>query len=254
MNRCIVPVSGGLASAYCLKLCLEENHHDEVIPYFNDVKWEHESLYEFLDGLEKLFGVKIYRDSDGRNPEELFYDNGALANDRMPFCSRILKNEMLKTFYKNGDEINFGISKNESRRKVRIKNAWDLIQHKTGKVCTVRFPLILYDVQAEQIKAFFKKNLFIPKLYELGFDHNNCSGGCVRQGKKQWVHLLKTLPEVYAERERVEIEFNEWKGGTNFTFMKNLSLTELRKKVELQLATDSENTIPECFGVCDLEA
>ena len=43
-----------------------------------------------------------------------------------------------------------------------------------------------------------------PKLYNLGFPHNNCGGRCVRAGVSHWIHLLKTLPEKFKEWEDEE--------------------------------------------------
>jgi len=40
-----------------------------------------------------------------------------------------------------------------------------------------------------------------PRLYALGFPHNNCGGMCVKTGQAQFAHLLKVLPETYAYHE-----------------------------------------------------
>ncbi len=64
----------------------------------------------------------------------------------------------------------------------------------------------------------------------MGFEHNNCSGGCVRQGKKQWLHLLEWLPEVYRERELLEEKFCEEFG--KYSFLKDMTLKQLREEYE----------------------
>lgn len=51
-----------------------------------------------------------------------------------------------------------------------------------------------------------------PRLYRLGFPHNNCGGGCVRAGQGHFTHLLKTLPDVYAEWEKNEEEVRTFLG------------------------------------------
>lgn len=43
-----------------------------------------------------------------------------------------------------------------------------------------------------------------PRLYAMGFAHNNCGGKCCKAGQGQWALLLRTLPESYAEAEREE--------------------------------------------------
>lgn len=43
-----------------------------------------------------------------------------------------------------------------------------------------------------------------PALYDAGFSHANCGGGCVRGGHAQWALLLRTYPERYAWWENEE--------------------------------------------------
>ena len=51
-----------------------------------------------------------------------------------------------------------------------------------------------------------------PRLYLLGFPHNNCGGACVRQGRAEWERLYKCFPERYQAREEWESE-QRAKGG-----------------------------------------
>lgn len=259
----VVALSGGKASAWCADWAFRNYQKDDIILYFNDTKWEHEDLYRFLNDLSKYFDHPIVFDSDGRNPEELFYDNGALANNRMPFCSRQLKADRLQKFYKDGDTLVFGIGGSEPHRAQRITSVYDSVSQKTGKRVTLRFPLISEQVTREQINNFLAlAGIEEPIIYSLGFSHNNCSGGCVRAGKKQWKLLYEKLPEVYADRERVETEFREFT-GKDVSFFKDETLTEFRQRIERgdlsahyasdfaegQLSLFDESEF-ECIGVC----
>ena len=38
-----------------------------------------------------------------------------------------------------------------------------------------------------------------PRLYEMGFPHNNCGGRCVRQGEKEWLRLKSFMPDRFDE-------------------------------------------------------
>lgn len=78
-----------------------------------------------------------------------------------------------------------------------------------------------------------------PRLYDMGFAHNNCGGFCVKAGQGSFALLLEHLPERYAENERKEQEFREFigkdvailrdrKGGVT----KPLPLSELRGRIE----------------------
>lgn len=198
----IVALSGGKASAWCADWALKHYPKEDVILYFNDTKWEHKDLYRFLEDLSKYLNHPITVDADGRSPEDLFYDFSALANNRMPFCSRVLKAERLQKYYKDGDTLVFGIGADEPHRAARINAVYHDISIKKKKKATLVFPLIQEKVSKEQIDAFLQEvQLKEPLLYSLGFSHNNCSGGCVRAGKKQWKLLYEKLPEVYLERE-----------------------------------------------------
>ena len=215
--------------------------------YFNDTKWEHKDLYRFLDDIKNYLGKDIIFDSDGRNPEQVFFDEHFLGCNRVPLCSRILKAERLQKYYKDGDNLIFGIGIEESHRKHRIVAAYQVVYAKTSKYCTIEFPLIENAIPKFKIDDWFSQTgIKRPELYTLGFEHNNCSGGCVRQGKKQWKKLLATYPEVYNERENLEQNFREKFGKGSF--LKDITLKELRESNNN--IDDQELFDGECIGVC----
>lgn len=253
----IVALSGGKASAWCADWALKKYPKEEVILYFNDTKWEHKDLYRFLDDLSKHLNHPITIDADGRSPEDLFYDLSALANNRMPFCSRVLKAERLQKYYKDGDILVFGISADEPHRAVRISAVYHDIAIKKKKKATLVFPLINEQVSKEQIDAFLQQaQIKEPLLYSLGFSHNNCSGGCVRAGKKQWKLLYEKLPEVYLERERVEEDVRQYLGKDIHIF-KDETLREFRKRIESGQLSSYYDTVEEketeCIGICSTQ-
>lgn len=51
-----------------------------------------------------------------------------------------------------------------------------------------------------------------PRLYEMGFPHNNCGGFCVKAGHAHFAHLYRTMPERYAFHEAKEEAFRERTG------------------------------------------
>ncbi len=251
----IVALSGGKASSWCAGWAFRTYPSDDIVLYFNDTRWEHPDLYRFLEDLSRVFQKPITSDSDGRSPEQLFYDNNALANNRMPFCSRILKAERLQRFYQDGDTIVFGISADEMHRANRIVSVYQTVAARTGKIPRLRFPLIEEQVSSAMLSRYLD-NLGVqqPLLYRLGFAHNNCSGGCVRAGKKHWKRLYEKLPEVYADRERVEREVRDFL-GKDVSFFKDETLEEFRGRIErheLSSFYDEPEDEPEteCVGIC----
>lgn len=262
--RVIATLSGGMASAWCAKWALENFPKENVILYFNDTKWEHEDLYRFLNDLSLYFDHPITQDSDGRSPEELFYDHNMLANSRVPFCSVDLKAKMLQKFIRDGDILIFGIGIEEAHRAVRLNQVYGTIAEKKKINITLRFPLIEEQITKHEVHNFIAETgIEIPYLYRIGFSHNNCSGGCVRAGKKQWAHLLEVLPEVYAERERVEEEFRE-EYQKDVHILKDETLKQFRERMQekkrlspktifelIQEEYPNEEAATECIGICD---
>jgi len=250
--RVIVTLSGGLSSAWCAWWALREFPRKDVVLYFNDTKWEHPDLYRFLSDFTHFLQHPLTEDSDGRTPEQLFYDNRALANNLMPFCSRVLKANRLQSFFQDGDVLLFGIDGREAHRAQRIETVYTDIGSRTNRWVDVRFPIIEAGLTKGDINTFFMiNNIRPPALYSLGFEHNNCSGGCVRAGKTQWVHLYRTLPDVYADRERVEEEMRKHT-GRDIHFLKNETLRNLRLRAdrgELSRRYEPKN-VTECVGVC----
>ena len=222
MSRNIIALSGGIASSVVADLVLQQIPESELI--FTDTKWEDADLFRFLKDLELKWNKEIIFLEDGRSPEELAYDKNFLMNNRVPFCSSELKAKVLQAYVEKGDTVFFGIGIEEKRRVIRISEIYESLG------VNARFTLIEKGFSNIEVNDIFKSwNILEPLLYRQGFKHNNCSGGCVRAGEGNWIHLLKMRPEVYAERERVETEFSEWINKP-VTFLKNISLKALRER------------------------
>jgi len=255
MGRIIVALSGGKASAWCANWALENFPKEDVVLYFNDTKWEHPSLYKFLEDLKVYFDHDITVDADGRDVAQLCRDNRALANNRMAFCSRILKAERLQKFYQDGDQLVFGIDREEPQRVQRLVAVYQKVMATTDKACKVRVPLFEFGVSKDAVEDWFTSTgIDEPLLYTLGFKHNNCSGGCVRAGKKHWKLLYETLPEVYAEREAFENEMRSTL-DKDIHFFKDETLTDFRGRIERKELSAYYDTAPDdgvdCIGICD---
>ena len=254
--RNIATLSGGIMSFYSAYLAIQKYGKENVLLYFNDTKWEHPDLYRFLDDIKHYLDKDIYYDSDGRNPEQVFFDNHFLGNNRVPLCSRILKAERLQKLYKDGDNLIFGIGIEEHHRMQRIIAAYQVVYAKTGKYCHIEFPLIAQKINRFKIEEWFlSTGINRPYLYQMGFEHNNCSGGCVRQGKRQWIKLLNVFPHIYREREILEERFREKYGKGSF--LKGITLKHLREQIEQKeedALLDEKIFYGECIGICQFEA
>jgi 3'-phosphoadenosine 5'-phosphosulfate sulfotransferase (PAPS reductase)/FAD synthetase len=247
----IATISGGIMSFYSAFLSIQKYGRENVTLYFNDTKWEHPDLYRFLDDIKNFLDKDIVFDTDGRTPEQVFFDEHFLGCSRVGVCSRVLKAERLQRYYKDGDNLIFGIGIEERHRRQRLIEIYQLTAVKTGKYGHLEFPLIEQRVSQQKIDEWFANTgILMPELYRLGFEHNNCGGGCVKQGRKQWRKLLKTMPEVYAAREDLENRFREQFGKGSY--LKDITLKELRETDESLDALSPELFPSECIGICQV--
>ena len=98
-----------------------------------------------------------------------------------------------------------------------------------------------------------REGLVTPRLYDLGFAHNNCGGGCVRAGQGHFKLLLRTMPERYAEWEKREADMAQFL-GKDVSILKEqskgkskaLSLGALRARAELQPSLINDADIGGC--------
>jgi len=96
-----------------------------------------------------------------------------------------------------------------------------------------------------------------PRLYDLGFSHNNCGGFCVKAGQTQFKLLLQTMPQRYAEHEQQEEELRRYL-GKNVAILRRtvhgkavpLTLRQLRLEVEAQTRDDGYSSAEEDWGGC----
>ena len=93
-----------------------------------------------------------------------------------------------------------------------------------------------------------------PRLYDMGFPHNNCGGFCVKQGHAAFANLYREMPERYAYHEAKEQEFRDMvgkdvsilrdrEGGTTKPF----TLGQLRERID---AGGTQLALADDWGGC----
>lgn len=207
---------------------------DKLVLLFADTLMEDEDLYRFLDQAAANIGVKVTRVAEGRDPWQVFKDKRFLGNTRVDPCSRILKREFLRKWLEThctpeDTKVYIGISWDEAHRYEGTHRYWQ------PWLCLA--PLIdpPYLTKTDIIKDMQTAGIEPPRLYALGFPHNNCGGFCIKAGQAHFRLLLEKFPERYAYHERKEQELREYlnkdvailrdrRGGTT----KPLTLRELR--------------------------
>ena len=234
--KVIVFYSGGICSYLAAKRCVAEYGKDEVLLYFNDVSYEHKTLYKFLfDGAKKL-GCKLYIDKDGRTPFDVFAE-GMMGNTRLDPCSHKLKRERSHKFMK---DISLDV-------KVALGFSWDEMHRLEGAKQNYKHEAIApmteapYLTKTEMIKEVENDGLEIPYLYNIGMSHNNCGGFCIKAGQAHYAQLLRADEKLYLYHERRELDAYSKIGKTRpFLRMtikgeiKYLTLQQFRKHIEAQ--------------------
>lgn len=195
--------SGGIASAATALRVAEKHGTDDLVLLFADTMIEDADLYRFVDEAAAAIGGKFVRIADGRTPWQVFHDVRFLGNTRADPCSRILKRELMRRWLDDNcspheTRIYLGMDWTEQHRFDRALLHW--APWRVEAPMTER-PLLYRN---DMIALFRDRGIQPPRLYDLGFSHNNCGGGCVKAGQGQFIKLLTALPEVFSEWERQE--------------------------------------------------
>lgn len=241
MRRVVVGYSGGVTSAWAAAWALRQYPRAEVTWLFHDTKEEDPDTYRFLREFAVVVGHPITEQSDGRSVTEVFRDENAIANNRMAFCSRILKAEQRDKFFKAlrqqgvTEIVNvLGFSAVEWQRVQRTTMRAEQAGYK------VLFPLIAEGITKQQAADYcISLGVKLPEMYRWS-EHANCVG-CVRGGKAYWLKVAESRPDIFQQRSDLEKEFGH-------TILKDTSLANL-KIVGLKRAVHPRESID--IGACE---
>jgi hypothetical protein len=241
-GRYAVSLSGGLASALAAERAIRRYGREAVLLWFADTQEEDEDLYRFLGDLMVRFGGQLYYYTDGRRPLDIAEDKQIIPCNQLAPCSFELKVRPYRTFIQAMSAlptVMIGLDYWESRRLKTTRTSYA----KAIPEARVDYPLLWPQVETRPLTQVCREDWQIepPRLYLLGFSHNNCGGACVRQGRAEWERLYRHFPDRYAAREAWE-SAQRAKGGAraNRAFCAvqrqgkktSLSLAEIRAHLE----------------------
>lgn len=235
----VLSFSGGIASAYAAKRLIDRYGCDGVVLLFADTLIEDEDLYRFIGDISAHLDIPITRIADGRDPWQVFRDERFIGNSRVDPCSRILKRELLARWMDEHapDAVrHLGIWLDESERLDRVR---------------ARSPLYEWDspllwspaaTHKDALQWLNEVGVAAPRLYGMGFSHNNCGGFCVKAGHAQFANLLRTMPCRYAHHESEEQKMREFLGRDDVTILTDrrggvkrpMTLREFRERLEAE--------------------
>ena len=233
--------SGGSGSWAAARRVVEEHGPENMTLLFTDTRMEDEDLYRFIHEAADNIGVPLTTITEGRNPWHVFFDVRFLGNSRRDPCSMILKRDMADQWLQDNcdpkDTVCYvGIDWTEEHRFTRLRDRRAL-DGWTYRAPLCEEPLISKKDVAIWLDLYGIKQ---PRLYDMGFSHNNCGGFCVKAGQGHFANLLQKLPERYAKHEAMEQAIRTYLGkdvsiltdrrGDNVK--KPLTLKDLRFRIE----------------------
>lgn len=212
MNH-VVMFSGGVGSWMAARRVAEEHGTENLHLLFTDTMIEDPDLYRFLDEAAANVGGTLHKIADGRDPFQVFKDVGFMGNSRVDPCSRVLKREIADKWMKDNFKpcntvVYVGIDWSEEHRFTRLekrKRPW------IYKAPLCKPPYLTKDMMFKELS---RHGIALPRLYTLGFPHNNCGGFCIKTGQAQFRKLFIELPERYLELEKRELDVYESLGST----------------------------------------
>ena len=231
--------SGGVCSWAAAKRVVDRHGTDGVILLFADTRMEDEDLYRFIDEAAENVGVPLVKIADGRTPWEVMRDKHIIANSKIDPCSSVLKRDLLSKWRNEHGSpestvIHLGLDWTERHRVDRVNEHCKPWIYKAPMADP---PYLTKAQMLEQLKA---QGICPPRLYAMGFPHNNCGGFCVKAGQAHFAHLLRTMPERYAFHEQQEQELRKIVGNHSILrdrtagLSKPITLKEFRERIEQQ--------------------
>lgn len=242
----IVSFSGGVGSWYAAKRVVERHGTDDVTLLFCDTKMEDEDLYRFLDEAAADVGAQLVKIADGRTPWEIFEAERFLGNSRIDPCSKILKRQLSDKWLSENCKpeetiVYVGIDWTESHRFEGTASRKGLKARKATQGWRYEAPLCEPPFVTKEVMfaALATAGIARPRLYDMGFAHNNCGGFCVKAGQSHFAMLLAKMPERYAWHEEWEQYIRTYLGKpvsilsiSENRERKNLTLREFREKIQ----------------------
>ncbi len=237
MTQRIVFFSGGVGSWAAAKRVVARFGAANTTLLFTDTRMEDEDLYRFLSEASANVGARLVVIAEGRTPWEVFFDRRFLGNSRADPCSETLKRKLADRWLDaNCDPANtvcyVGIDWTE--------------QHRIDRLAPRKLPWVFEAPMCEPpyldkhgMLLWLKRDgIRPPRLYEMGFAHNNCGGFCVKAGQGHFANLLRAMPCRYAFHEEKEQAIRRFLGKDISILKDGLTLKDLRKKIENRGETD----------------
>ncbi len=195
VQRLVCWFSCGAASAVATKLALVANEKTEKLPVVVArciVQEEHHDNDRFAKDCQDWFGVPILNlmneKYDG-SIYEVFRQKSYISGISGAPCTLHLKKEVRQKFENPTDRHVFGYCVEEQSRYDRFIDANNID-------CVA--PLLEHGLFHHDCLALIKSaGIELPKMYQLGYKHNNCVGCCKSSASGYWNKIRKDFPDAF---------------------------------------------------------
>ena len=215
----VVMFSGGRASFEAARRVIEKCGAAHTLLLCADTKTEDEDWYRFVEEARRVLDAPMQLLSDGRNIWEVFRDKRFIGNSQIDPCSDVLKRKLLKLYvdetYSRAEVVlHMGLDWGEMHRVRRVRERWELDGWKIDFPLTWD-PLLWPEDYSRSIERY---GIQSPRLYALGFDHNNCGGGLCEGGQAAVGALVSSISRSLslARRAGTELEGLSRQGCCDF--------------------------------------
>lgn len=206
--RHLVYFSGGVGSWAAAKRVALRYGTENLTLLFADVKMEDEDLYRFINEAAANVGAPLTTITAGMTPWELFEKKRFIGNSQVDPCSKTLKRDLLNRYRSEHFSVedtvtHFGIDWTEENRLTGRHGKGGLRHHPDHRGWALEAPLCHapYLNKTELLAALELVGIAPPRLYAMGYPHNNCGGFCVKAGHASFAHLLSTQRSRYLWHE-----------------------------------------------------
>ena len=176
--------------------------------------------------------------TEGRDIWEIMRDEKMLGNSRFDPCSKIAKRQFLDKWQKANcdpatDVFTIGIGPHEEHRYTTLAErkledgGWVYIAPLIGT-----FAGEVYRAGVE-INYLRDAGLQRPRLYILGYIHNNCGGFCIKAGHKHWLNRLRSQPDRFRYDAIMEAKLTAYIGGKAYSILSDRRGDNIKKPLTL---------------------
>lgn len=190
--------------------------------------------------------------ADGRDPWEVYRDHRFIGNSRIDPCSKALKRQVSDKWRKANcdptrDVFIVGIGEHERQRFEGQGKKLGLQRRMAEHGWRYEAPLI---GQPETNPTWHMRleGIAPPRLYAMGYLHNNCGGFCCKAGQAHWQNRYRVQPERFAYDAMMERRLSEYIGVGAWSMLTDRRGDGKKKRLTLdkfaeQLAADPQRQI-----------